>query len=91
MVIRRKRVVMAYCHIGWRVRLSRSMPWVRIPSGSYHSDAKYHHRIGKNASLLGTHALGLEFDSDARLSKRPHSYIVWGTVYWDMPFKNILR
>ena len=34
--------------------------------------AKDHHKTGKkNASLLGTQALGLEFDGAARLSKRP--------------------
>ena len=30
---------------------------------------KEHHKIGKNASLLSTHALGYEFDSAARMSK----------------------
>ena len=42
----------------------------------------------KNAVLLGTHALGKECDGVARLSK---SCIVCGTVYGDMPFKDLLR
>ena len=36
---------------------------------------KEHHKIGKNTSLLGTHALGYEFDSAVRMSKMTGS--VW--------------
>ena len=50
----KNRVVIAYFHIAKRVRLSRSMSWVRVPAG--HTEDR--HRIGKNASLLGMHPLG---------------------------------
>ena len=40
---------------------------------------KDHHKMVQTASLLGTQALGYEFDSAARLSKRPGS--VWNCLW----------
>ena len=41
--------------------------------------AKDHHKMVQTASLHGTHALGKEFDSATRLSKRPDS--VWNFLW----------
>ena len=40
---------------------------------------KDHHKMVQTASLLGTHALGLEFGSAPQLSKRPGS--VWNCLW----------
>ena len=45
-------------------------------------------KMAQTASLPDTHALGMEFDSAARLPKRPSS--VCRTVYGDMHLKDLL-
>ena len=82
---KKKCVLMAYIHIGLAC-----LPHTQYVVGSRPVWVKLKTIIKKckNAVLLGTHALGKEFDGVARLSK---SCIVCGTVYGDMPFKDILR
>ena len=61
---------MAYCHILVSAFRAVCRGYAYRPS-----HAKDSHKIGKNASLLGMHALG---DSAARQCKRPHS--VWNCL-----------
>ena len=79
----KKRVVMAYCHI-----LVSASHAVCLGYAYRSGHAKDSHKIGKNASLLGMHALGRS------LTVLPDSVkgrIVCGTVYRDMHFKDLLR
>ena len=87
MVIRRKQKKASWWLISILVSVSASHAVCR-GFASRLGHTKDHYKIGKNAVLLGTHALGKEFDSVARLSK---SRIVYGTAFMDMPFKDLLR
>ena len=80
---KKKRVVMAYCHILVSASHAVCRGYAHRPG-----HAKDSHKIGKNASLLGMHALGRS------LTVLPDSVkgrIVCGTVYRDMHFKDLLR
>ena len=60
---------------GKRVRLSCGRSRVRVQAGSFQRPSK----MVQTASLQCTHALGLEFGSAARMSKRPGS--VWNCLW----------
>ena len=80
---KKKRAVMAYCHILVSASHAVCRGYAHRPGHAIDS-----HKIGKNASLLGMHALGRS------LTVLPDSVkgrIVCGTVYSDMHFKDLLR